>query len=164
MTLEVITPESSLQPSTLVCVSDTEESALAIQFGCLRAKRRGHHLTILHVLEPTEFQGLSAITDAIREEQEEEAGLLLAEMEQLAEEHGIENPDLMVLEDSLSNGILSAIEENPNINMVILAINPDSHRGPKLMAALTEELGTTIKVPIMMLPGNLTPEQAKLLS
>ncbi|MDG1287745.1 MAG: universal stress protein [Rickettsiales bacterium] len=164
MTLEAINPDSSSQPSTLVCVSNAEESAIAIQFGCLRAKRRGHHLKILHVLEPTEFQGLSAITDAIREEKEEDAGALLAEMEQLAEEHGIENPDLMVLEDSLSNGILSALEANPNINMIILAINPASHRGPKLMAALTEELGNTIKVPIMMLPGNLNKEQTELLS
>ena len=166
MNLEAITPDtnSATQPSTLICVSDAQESAIALQFGCLRAKRRGHRITILHVLEPTEFQGLAAITDAIREEREEEADDLLKNMEQLAGEYGIKHPGLMIREDSLSDGILSAIEENPNINMIMLAIHPESHRGPKLMAALTEELGDTIKVPIMMIPGNLSAEQIESLS
>jgi nucleotide-binding universal stress UspA family protein len=164
MPLNAPIADSSTQPSTLVCVSNEAESAVALRFGCLRAKRRNHHITILHVLEPTEFQGLSSITDAIREEREEQADNLLLEMERQASEQGIEHPSLMIRVDTLWNGIVAAIEENPNINMVILAVRPDSHRGPKLMAALTEELGNSIRVPIMVVPGDLTEEQVNLLS
>ena len=164
MPMHAIKQAAATTPTTLICVSDAEESAVAIQFGCLRAKRRDHHITILHVIEPTEFQGLAAITNAIREEREQEADELMAKMEKVASDHGVENPSLMVREDTLTDGILAAIEESPNINLIVLAINPDSHRGPKLMAALTEELGKTIRVPMMMVPGSLTNEQVDLLS
>ena len=166
MTLKAVTSQktTSQTPTTLVCVSNAEESAIALKFSCLRALRRGHEVTILHVVEPTEFQGLAAITDAIREEREKEADDLLKLMKNMATEQGVEHPTLMLREDSLSNGILSAIEENPNINMIMLAIHPDSHRGPKLMAALAEEIGTTITVPIMMIPGNLSLEKVEALS
>lgn len=164
MPMQAIKESAAKKPTTLICVNDAEESAVAIHFGCLRALRRNHHITILHVIEPTEFQGLSAITNTIREEREEKADQLMIEMEKLAENHGVDDVSLMVREDTLSNGILSAIEESPNINLIILAIHPDSHRGPKLMSALTEELSKTIKVPIMMVPGDLNKEQVELLS
>lgn len=164
MPLHAMKNETTTQPTTLICVSDAEESAVAMRFGCLRAKRRGHHIAILHVVEPTEFQGLSTITNAIRQEREQQADSLMVEMEKCAAHNGIDDPTLMVREDKLSAGILSAIEESPQINLIILAIHPDSHRGPKLMAALTEELGKSINIPIMMVPGDLNEEQIDLLS
>lgn len=157
------TEAATTVPSTLICVSGAEESVVAMRFGCQCAKSRNHQITILHVVEPTEFQGLSSITEAIRHEREEKADRLLSEMENLAEELGIDHPAMMIREDTLSGGILSAIEENPNINMIILAIHPDSHRAPKLMAALTEQLGKTIHIPIMMVPGGLTDAEIDLL-
>lgn len=158
------TVDVGTQPTTLVCVSNAEESAVALQFGCLRAKRRDHHVTLLHILEPTEFQGLSSITEAIRAEREEEADSLLHEMEKKAQAQGVANPSLLIREDSLSDGIVTAIEDNPNINMIILAVGTESHRGPKLVAALTEQLGEHINVPIMVVPGNLTAAQVEALS
>ncbi len=164
MPLQAIKDDAANSPTILICVSDADESAVAIRYGCLRAQRRKHHITILHVIEPTEFQGLAAITNAIREEREEQADELMMKMEQLAENHGVADTSLMVREDTLIDGILAAIEESPHINLIILAINPASHRAPKLMAALTEELGKSISVPIMMVPGSLTEEQIDLLS
>ncbi len=164
MLMQSIQSQAANDPTVLICVSDSDESAVAIHYGCLRAIRRKHHVAILHIIEPTEFQGLSLITDLIREEKEQFATQLMQKMSAIAAQHGIGDASLIVRENSLSDGILSAIEESPHINLIILAINPDSHRGPKLMAALTEELGKSITIPLVIVPGNLTNEQIEQLS
>lgn len=154
--------ESALHgPSTLVCVSDEKESENAIVFACLRGHRRKNHVTLLHVLEPTEFQGLASITDAIREEQEEHAEKIMQHAHHIAIQNGMEHPSMLIRQNSLANGIISAIEENPNINLVVLAVAKDSHRAPKLMEALTEEIGKGIQVPLVVVPGSLTREQVE---
>lgn len=151
-------------PITMVCVSDQQESEIALRFACMRAKRRNHHVCILHVIEPTEFQGLLSITDAIRDEQEEKAQALMSRMADVAAEEGVQNPMLVFHEGLLSESIISTAEENPGINMIMLGLAPDSHRGGKLAATLVEELGVGICIPLMFIPGNLTQQQLQMLT
>ncbi len=145
----------------LVCVSDQQESEIALQFACLTAKKRNAKVALLHIVEPADFQGLLSISDTIRKEKEEEAQNLLNRMADMAQQYCDITPSLILREGRLGEEIINTIKECEDLMMLILGLRNDSERGPKLASRLTDKMGDEILVPVMLIPGNLTPEQIK---
>ena len=52
----------------LVCVDRTPRSRVAVRYACRRAGKTGGNVSLLHVIEPPEFQHWNAVGDAMEEE------------------------------------------------------------------------------------------------
>ncbi len=143
----------------LVCVSNSPESEVALHFACLRAKRRHAQVAMLHVIEPSDFQGLLSVSDVIRQEQEEAAQTFLNQMAEKAVAISGVMPALVLKEGKLGEEIVKATLENGDIIAVVLGAHHDSKRGSKLIAWLTGKLGLDLLVPLILVPGNLTDQQ-----
>lgn len=154
------TPETSARSNAtfLVCVSDSPESEVAMHFACRRAKRRHAQVALLHVIEPSDFQGLISVSDVIRQEKEEAAQTFLSQMAGKASSSGV-TPALVLKEGKLGEEIVKATLENGDVIAVVLGVNHDSRRAPKLISWLTGKLGVEFLVPLIVVPGNLTDEQ-----
>lgn len=157
---ETTTITASGNPNILlVCVSDQQESEIALRYACRRAKGRNAQVAILHVVEPADFEGLIPVGDVIRQEKEEEAQSLLNRMADIAGQEMERKPMLILKDGQIGSAILQSVQENSDITMVVLGLRHDSQRGPKLASWLTSKMGDEMLVPLMLVPGNLTDAQ-----
>jgi nucleotide-binding universal stress UspA family protein len=147
----------------LVCVSDQAEAEVAVRFTCLRAKRRGAQVQMLHVVEPEDFTGLFSVSEIMLKEKEEKAQQLLRRMADLAMSYSEMQPTLTMREGKLSEQILAATLENSDIIAVVLGVRHNSMNAPKLISWLTARMGQEMLVPLILVPGNLTDAQIDLL-
>ncbi len=147
----------------LVCVDDTDHARVALRFAALRAQRRQGRLDVLHILEPSDYQGLKSVAGKMREEKRREGTMLLQRMaEQIQEEYGL-IPCLILREGVLQEEIITATEEDVDANMLILGASPDGDGRTELIAAVAKQLGRRVQVPMIVVPGNLTDQQIEAL-
>jgi nucleotide-binding universal stress UspA family protein len=148
----------------LVCIGGREESETALRFACLRAIKLGMSISMVHILEPADFQGLMSVTDVIRKEKEEEARDLLNDMADIARQITGQMPIIILREGRLEDQIIRAIHDQRDVSMVVFGLRQDSQRGPKIASKLTAQLGDTLMVPLVLIPGNLNEEQLEVLA
>ncbi len=142
----------------LVCVDRSEAAHTALRFACLKARKRGGVVDILHVIEPSEFQSIFSVSDQIQQDKHSEAEeLLLRLSEEAAALTGI-LPTVLRRDGSVGPEILKAAVEDAGVNMLVLGVNPGQTKG-KLVAWLCQQLGQDLIMPILLVPGNLTEAQ-----
>lgn len=143
----------------LVCVDHRPESEVALRLACIKAAKRNGLVDILHVMEPPEAQTLLHVSEKIREEQIEEAQILLNKLSQAAEEITHKKPNLMLREGPIGETIAHMAQEDKSINMLVLGVATSGTSRGQLVAWLSTQLGEKLMMPIMLVPGNLTDQQ-----
>ena len=143
----------------LVVVDETEEMKVALRFACLRARRTGGRVALLYVIEPAEFQHWMAVGDLMREEARSEGEQLLQRLAALVNELVGTIPVLYVREGKVRDQLFKLLDEEPRISVLVLGANTGS-RGPgPLVSALTGKMIGKLRVPITVVPGNLSDEE-----
>ena len=146
-------------PKYLVCIDGREESRTALRLACMKARARGSAVGMLHVITPADFQTLGAIADRMREERHREGEQLLQKLaDEAATRYGIA-PTMVLREGQTGDEILTAVLEDPDINMIVIGVAQASNTRGKLAAWLASQLGGKLLIPLMMVPGNLTDQQ-----
>lgn len=145
----------------LVCINDNDHSRVALHFACRKATHTGCPVEILHVIEPNEYQNFFSVADVIQKEQRAEAEQLLRRFAEEAYNYAGITPSLMLKEGMLGEEIVAAIEEDHSINMLLLGTSPDSPSRGTLLPWLASQLGRTLQIPMMIIPGNLTEQQIR---
>jgi len=157
--MEPISQTVARTPKHLVCVDSREESRVALRLACMKAQARGSAVNILHIIPPADFQTLGAIADRMREERRAEGEQLLKKLADVANaNHGI-TPGLILREGQAGDEILAVALEDPDINVLVIGVAPQSAGRGKLAAWLAGQLGSKLFIPLLMVPGNLTDEQ-----
>lgn len=143
----------------LVVVDDTPECRLALRFASRRAKKTGGGLTMLRVLEPADFQHWMAVENLMREEARHEAEELL---------HGLAGdvnaaagimPQYVIREGDRLEEILRLIEEDDNIRVLVLGASPEKEGPGPLVSRLAGQMSGSMRIPVTIVPGDMTPEQ-----
>ncbi len=148
----------------LVCIDKQEASRVALRFACMKAKKRGGIVDILHVIEPMEAQALISINDTMKEEQRAEAEALIAQLSSDAFYNFSIEPNGIIKEGKIGEEILKTAKEDVGVNMIVLGVSPKASTRGKLISWLSSQLGEGLIMPIMLVPGNLTTEQMQELS
>lgn len=149
---------SSSPTKFLVCVDQSETARTALRFACLKARRRGGVVDILHVVEPSEFQSIFSISDQIQQDKYSQADeLLLRLCEEAAALTGI-LPTVLRRDGTVGPEILKAAVEDMGVNMLVLGVSPGQTKG-KLVAWLSQQMGQDLIMPLLLVPGNLTDAQ-----
>jgi nucleotide-binding universal stress UspA family protein len=152
--------EETAQPRVfLVVVDESEELQIAVQYAARRASHTGGRVALLYVIEPSELQHWRAIEDLAREEQREEAEQLMHRLcEELLPIAGA-MPIVYIREGPRRDELLTLINEEPSISILVLAAGTGPEGPGPLISYLTGKPAARLRIPITIVPGSLTMEQ-----
>jgi nucleotide-binding universal stress UspA family protein len=143
----------------LVVVDDSQERRVALRYACLRARKSGGRVALLRVIEPAgqvEWAGVGAmLAEERRQEAEKLLSGLAAEVNELT--GGI--PILLIREGDPRDELLSLLEEDPRISILVLAAAAGGSGPGPLISALAGRYAAKLSVPMTIVPGAITDEE-----
>ena len=145
----------------LVVVDETEEMGAALRFASLRAKKTGGRVALLHVMEKSDFMHWMAVEDLRQEECREAAEALMQKMSAEVNNWAGAFPVIFLREGIKSDCLFELIEEEPNISILVLGAATGSKGPGPLIAALTGKFIGKLRIPVTIVPGNLSDEQIR---
>ena len=146
-------------PVFLVVVDDSEEMHQALQFACGRAKAVGGKVALMYCIAPAEFEYWAGVGELMRQEAREAAEEKMTIHAEYAKGLTGEIPVLFVREGDTSDELLALIAEEPSISLLVLGADTQSETAGPLISFLTSRGASLCRVPITIVPGNLSDEQ-----
>lgn len=147
------------KPHYLVCVNKESYSEVAVKFAVYLAHRNKGYVSILHVIEVTDFQTLGSIANKMRKEMHENAQKVLNRMGEICHETGEMIPTIILREGLIASEILNVVENDNTFSMLLVGASPESTIKSKILPPLVSESGKRLQVPVLVVPGNLTEAQ-----
>ncbi|NJO54964.1 MAG: universal stress protein [Bacteroidales bacterium] len=152
--------ESGHKPKFLVIVDDTPECDRAVRFAARRIARIGGRLLMLRVIQTADMdQQWLGVADLMRAEAHEAAAATLEhyarEVRSLA---GIE-PECVVREGEKAPEIISLIDEDEDIAVLVLAAGTGSEGPGPLVSTLAGKASGTFPIPLAIVPGHLADDE-----
>ena len=142
----------------LVVLDDSRECYNAMRFAAMRAAHTGAGVQILSVIRPDEFNHWIGVADVMREEARER---IVAHFEVFAkwmrDRQGID-PDLVIREGEPVAEILSQVQEDTSIGVLVLGAGSDKSGPGPLVTQMTKNAGN-LPIPITIVPGEMTKER-----
>ena len=146
-------------PVFLVVVDDSEEMHQALQFACGRAKAVGGKVALMDCIAPAELESGAGVGELMRQEAREAAEEKMTIHAEYAKGLTGEIPVLFVREGDTSDELLALIDEEPSISLLVLGADTQSETAGPLISFLTSRGASLCRVPITIVPGNLSDEQ-----
>ncbi|SEN34519.1 Nucleotide-binding universal stress protein, UspA family [Sphingomonas gellani] len=147
----------------LVVIDDSPEAEVALRFAARRAVKTGGGVEILSLVPPQEFMAFGGVQATIEQEAHQHAeGLVAAAAGTLIEESGL-RPSITVREGEGPKVIREMIAANGDIAALVLGAAASGAPGPLVTHFAGADAGA-LPVPVMIVPGSLTPEAIDRLS
>lgn len=143
----------------LVVVDESEEMKIALRFACLRAKSTGGRVALFRAIEPVDFQHWMGVGELMRQEKREEAENLLSRLSDEVMTISEKIPVIYIREGAPRDELLALLEEEPGISILVLAAGTGKEGPGPLISYLAGKGATRLKIPMTIVPGNLSPEQ-----
>lgn len=143
----------------LVVVDDSEEMPVALHFAARRARNSDGRVALLHVSSPADFQHWAAVGDLMRQEAREEGEQLLQKLAGEVQEWSGSYPILYIREGDIREELVNLIESEPTICILVLAASTGSGGPGPLITYLLGKKARQSRIPITIVPGNLTDEE-----
>ncbi len=157
-------PEESVERVFLAVVDQSEELRVALRFASLRAKNTGGRVALLYVIEPADFQHWMAVEDLMHDERRQEAEEVLRTFSAQVQEWSGKTPVLYVREGKMREELLKLIDEDQSISILVLAAATGTAGPGPLVSSLAGKMSEKLRVPLTVVPGNLTDEQIESLT
>ncbi|WP_172330498.1 universal stress protein [Mangrovicoccus sp. HB161399] len=142
----------------LVVLDDSRECLNAMRFAAMRAAHSGGAVVILSVIPPEEFNHWIGVGDIMRAEARER---ITAHFEVFAkwmrDRQGVD-PELVIREGEPYHEVLEQIAEDTEIGVVVLGASTESNGPGPLVTQLIKSM-PALRVPVTVVPGNLSKEQ-----
>ncbi|WP_438986159.1 universal stress protein [Marivivens donghaensis] len=142
----------------LVVLDDSRECLNAMRFAAMRASHTGAGVAILSIIAPEEFNHWIGVGEIMREEARER---IVAHFEVFAkwmrDKQGVD-PELIIREGESVTEILSVIEEDQSIGVLVLGAGNDKKGPGPLVTQLSRQSGS-LPIPITVVPGDLSKEK-----
>ncbi|MHA1539649.1 MAG: universal stress protein [Alphaproteobacteria bacterium] len=148
----------------LVVVDDAVEVKTALKFACRRAKRVGAHIALLSVVEKPSFQDWTGLSQTMDDEYHKEAEEQLEKWAALVQKRYGEMPIFFMREGPKKEAIEKVIEEEPKISMLVLGAATDSDGPGSLVSHFAGKISGKLRIPVMIVPGNLSDDQINMLA
>jgi len=143
----------------LVVVDKSEEHKVALRYASLRALRTGGRVALLYVIEPARFQAFGAVEHLAREEQRQEAEVLLQSLSAEVQEICGKTPVLHIREGDVKDELIKLMDEDRSISILVLAAATKGKSPGPLIAALAGKMWTKLHTPMVIVPGDLTHQE-----
>tara|TARA_B100001540_G_C15320775_1_gene423509 strand:- start:56 stop:529 length:474 start_codon:yes stop_codon:yes gene_type:complete len=147
----------------LVIVDDTPECRKSLRFACRRASRTKGIVLMLRVIYPADFQHWLAVEERMRQEAKDDAKDLLSRLcQEITDQWGIES-ESVIIEGKTDKVIMDLINENLDIKILVLG-SASGADGPGPLVSQLVGRSSGIRIPVTVVPGDLTDEQIDELS
>jgi nucleotide-binding universal stress UspA family protein len=151
--------EAGHKPKWLVVVDDTEECDRAVYFASRRAARVGAGVIMLRVIETHDRnQQWLGVADIMKAEAHEEANAALDKYATRANGIAGVTAERVVREGATAEEILSLIEEDEDIAILVLAAGTGKDGPGPLVANFGTNAGD-YPIPVAIVPGHLSDEE-----
>jgi nucleotide-binding universal stress UspA family protein len=161
-------PDPQVQPASppppaqervfLVVVDETPELKVALRYACRRAFRSNGRVAMVHVMEPTGFGDWMGVNELMKEEARQQAEATMQKMATEVNKLSGKMPMLYFREGDRRDELLKLIQEEPGISILVLAASTGPKGPGPLVSALTGKYVSKMRIPVTIVPGNLTPE------
>tara|TARA_Y100000741_G_scaffold104353_1_gene77953 strand:- start:302 stop:775 length:474 start_codon:yes stop_codon:yes gene_type:complete len=144
----------------LVIADNSKEMNIALEYACARSKKTGRKIIIATFIEPLDVLTTQGVTEIMKNEAREEAEKTLQTAATIVKDATGIMPILHTREGEAISELKKLIEEEENINVLVLAANTnekEKNPGPIINALVTKEI-STLRVPVMIVPGNFSKE------
>ncbi len=138
----------------LVVVDESEEMRNALRFACRRARHTGGRVALLFVIEPVEFQHWLGVGRVMEEEARIEAERKLQTLAADVFAQTGTMPVLYIREGRREEQVLSLLQEDPAISLLVLATAAEGSNPGPVVSHLLKNL-TSVRVPVTLVPGHL---------
>jgi nucleotide-binding universal stress UspA family protein len=155
------TSETTTGPARvfLVVVDDTAELKLAIRYACLRAKKTSGRVAMLHVTAQEDMQEWIGVSRLIKEESRQQAEALMQKMAAEVQKLSGAMPVLYFREGDRRDEVMKLIDEEPSISILVLGASTGPKGPGPLVQALTSKYVGKLRVPVTIVPGQLTNDE-----
>ena len=147
----------------LVVVDDSPEAEIALRFAARRAVKTGGGVNILSILPPQEFIAFGGVQATMEAEARQQAEAVVGVAAgAIFRESGL-RPAITVREGDAPKVIREIIDADPQIAALVLGAAATGAPGI-LISHFTGTDAGALPVPVMIIPGSLTPDQIDRLS
>lgn len=143
----------------LVVVDNTEEMRRALTYACRRARDINGRVALLHVITPADFQQWMTVADLIKDEEREAAEKMLQHHAKQVQTVTGKMAVLFIREGEAKEELLSLLEEEPSISVLVLAASSKGDDPGPLVNYLTGKGLSKLNVPVIIIPRGLPEEK-----
>ena len=148
----------------LVVVDETTECDRAVTYAAHRAAATGGGLTMMVSIEPASFQHWLGVKEIMLAEAMDAAHERLDSFKERVEQIATIPTECVVREGKISEQIVTLIEEDEDIGILVLAAAVGAKEGPgPLVSSISGQSGRTFPIPVTIVPGNLSDEDIQAL-
>ncbi len=148
----------------LVVVDESPEMYKALRYAAQRSERNNGRVALLYTFETLEFSHWKAVEDIAEVESREKAELKIKDIENFLSEFSQKTPKKFIMKGDRIECITNFLEENKFISNFVLASSSDKSGSDPLINAFTGKFSTNLKVPLTIIPQNLSEEEIDKLS
>ena len=148
----------------LVVVDDSEELHQALHFACVRANAVGIKIALRYVIAPAEFAHWAGVGELMREEARAEAEDKLRVHSEYVQQLTGRMPEIHIREGDTADQVIDMINEQESIALLVLGADTNSDSAGPIVNYLTGRGASRCRVPITIVPGNLTDAQIEKLT
>lgn len=149
----------------LIVVDDSAEFQAALRYACQRARSTGGVVAMLRVLPKPEFEHWSGVRDEIEREQRGEAETLLQKLGVEVEARTGRPGEFLIEAGDTVGAIKTVVAADPEIKILVLAAATGGRGpGPLVGSIAKEGGGFGRKLPVTVVPGDLTDEEIEALA
>jgi len=143
----------------LMVVDDTPECMGALRFAVRRAEHTGDSVVMLYVIEPEDFEHWVSVRDVMRAEAFEQAEEYMAKLAAEAFEFSGIKPEFSIREGSRAAEVLTQIEEDRSIGILVLGASSDVAGPGPLVSELVNARSGEMQIPIVVVPGCMSESE-----
>jgi nucleotide-binding universal stress UspA family protein len=152
-------PAAKANRTFLVVVDETEEMRVALRYASRRAKATGGRVALLYVIDPSEFEHFMGVREIMREEKRQEAEETVKKLADVVVEDSGQIPVVYLREGNRRDELMKILDEEPSISILVLGAGTGPEGPGPLISHIVGKASAKIRVPITIVPGNLTQEQ-----
>ncbi len=142
----------------LVILDDSKECLNAMRFAAMRAAHTGGGVEVLAIIPPEEFNHWIGVGDIMREEARERIQVHFEVFAKwMRDKQGVD-PELIIREGPPVSEIMSQVQDDPEIGVLILGAGTEKKGPGPLVTQLSKNSGS-LPIPITIVPGDLSKER-----
>ena len=160
--INVKAKSKTLKPSNrlfLVVADDSKELHQALYYAARRAATAGGEIALFRCIEPIEGQLWGGVTEIMESEAEQSSKKLLSELSEYCEKLGAPKPRTFVRKGIAHEELFNLIDKEEAIRVLVLGVSTEHGNPGPLINYIINKGSNQCRVPITIVPGNLTDEQ-----
>ena len=157
-----IKKNKSLKPNNrlfLVVADDSKELHQALYYAARRAATAGGEIALFRCIEPVEGQLWGGVSEIMEAETEQASKILLQELSNYCEKIGTPKPIIFVRRGMISQELFKLINNQAAIRVLVLGVSTENGNPGPLINYIINNGSNECRVPITIVPGNLSDDQ-----